>query len=94
MKHPSSFIFHHTCVSILIRLTSFLLRLTSSPLLLHPLTSRRLTSHLLDFAEPVAVGVAVLAGGFHRVDAGLLVGGGGDVPGFGAGGGADSGLQD
>lgn len=52
-----------------------LLRLTSSPLLLHPLTPRRLSSHLLDFAEAVAVGVAVGAGGFHRVDAGLLVGG-------------------
>ena len=72
---------------------SFLLRLSrSSPLLLHALTPGRLARHLLDFAEAVAVGVAVLAGGFHRVDSGLLVALGRDFPGFGARGGADCGL--
>jgi hypothetical protein len=72
---------------------ALLLRLsTRSTLLLHALTTRRLTRHLLDFAEAVAAGVAVLAGGFHRVDAGLLVALGRDFPGFGARGGADCGL--
>lgn len=70
-----------------------LLRLsTRSPLLLHTLTPGRLARHLLDLAEAVAVGVAVLAGGFHRVDASLLVALGRDFPGFGARGGADCGL--
>ena len=77
---------------IFLSLYSVLLSLARSPLLLHPLTTRRFSSHLLDFAEPVAVGVAVRAGGFHRVDAGLLVGGCGGVPGFRARGGADCGL--
>jgi hypothetical protein len=72
---------------------ALLLRLsTRSTLLLHALTTRRLARHLLDFAEAVAAGVAVLAGGFHRVDAGLLVALGRDFPGFGARGGADCGL--
>lgn len=69
-----------------------LLSLARSPPLLHPLTTCRLARHLLDLAEPVAVGVTVRAGGFHRVDAGLLVGGCGGVPGFRARGGADCGL--
>jgi len=46
-----------------------LLRLTLSTLLLHPLTPRRFARQLLDFAVSVALGVAVLARGFHRVDA-------------------------
>jgi hypothetical protein len=58
----------------------------------YSVSTRRFPSHLFDFAEPVAVGVAVRTGGFHRVDAGLLVGGCGGVPGFGARGGADCGL--
>lgn len=72
--------------------STLLLRLTLRPLLLHPLATRSLTSQLFHFAEAVTVGVALLARGFHGVDAVLLVVGCGGFPGFGAGGGADGGL--
>jgi hypothetical protein len=73
--------------------TLLLLPLTLRPLLLHPLATSRFARQLLHFAEPIAVGVALLAGSFHRVDAVLLVGLRGHVPGFGAGDGADGGLE-
>jgi hypothetical protein len=70
-----------------------LLRLLAlRPLLLHPLTSRRLPRQLLNLAVPIALRIAVLARSFHRVDAVGFVGLRGDVPGFGAGDCADGGL--
>jgi hypothetical protein len=81
-----------TCSSLFHLL--LLLRLTRLPLFLHPLTPCSFASQFFHFAEPIAVGVAVLAGSFHRVDAILLVGLGGDVPRFGAGGGGDGGLEE
>lgn len=68
------------------------LLLALSTLLLHPLTPRRLARQLLNFAISVALRVALLARGFHRVDTGGLVGFRGGVPGFGAGDCADCGL--
>lgn len=72
--------------------TTILLLLTLRTLLLHPLAPRRLARQLLDLAVSVALRVALLARGFHRVDAGGLVGFRGGVPGFGAGDCADCGL--
>ena len=69
-------------------LLSLLLLLALRSLFLHALTPSRLASQLFHFAEAVAVGVALLARGFHRVDAGGFVGLRRDVPGFGAGDGA------
>jgi hypothetical protein len=87
IKRPASS-YHLIPYSILL-----LLRLALSSFFLHPLATRRFASQLFDFAEPIAVGVALLAGRFHRVDAVLLVGLRRDVPGFGAGDGADGGLE-
>jgi len=61
---------------------SFLLLFALCTLLLHTFTSRRFASQFLDFAETIAVGVALLACCFHGVDAGGFVGFGGDIPGF------------
>lgn len=69
-----------------------LLLLGCSAFLLHTLTPRGLAGQFLDFAVPVAVGVALLAGRFHCVNAVFFIVLGGGVPGRGTGDGADGGL--
>ena len=54
--------------------SDFVLLLALSTLLLHPLAPRRFARQLLDLAVPVALRVALLARGFHRVDARGFVG--------------------
>ena len=54
--------------------SDFVLLLALSTLLLHPLATRRFARQLLDLAEPIALRVPLLARGFHRIDAGGLVG--------------------
>ena len=69
-----------------------LLLLALRTLLLHPLTPSGFARQLLNLAISIALRIAVLARGFHRVDAVGFVGFCGDVPGFGAGDCADCGL--
>lgn len=78
--------------TFLIVAMAFLLLLARSSLLLHTLTARCLAGQFLDFAETIAVGVALLAGGFHRVDSVFFIILSGGVPGCGTGDGADGGL--
>lgn len=87
--HHVLFIQH---LNVFHRLFEPALLLALSTLLLHPLTPRRLARQLFNFAVSVALRVALLARGFHRVDTGGLVSFRGGVPGFGAGDCADCGL--
>ena len=66
----------------------FVVCCTLRTLLLHPLTTSHLPSNFFSFTESISRRVAVRAGGFHGVDAGLLVGLAGLLPCFGAGDGS------
>lgn len=92
LDHPVSIIKYSYSVPNLRHPFNPVLLLALSALLLHALTPRRLASQLLDLAVSVTLRVALLARGFHRIDAGGFVGFRGGVPGFRAGDGADCGL--